>query len=117
MKSLFALPLVAISGIAFAGEKSAPVVTQQAVVVSSSDCASASRLGGCGGGLLSRRAERREARVASRSCGCSAATATVCTEQPAIIRTESIYRTTKVGEKTTIVPAGAAQTVQPKSGK
>jgi hypothetical protein len=41
----------------------------------------------------------------------------VCTEQPAVIRTESVYKTTKVGEKVTIVPAGAAQTVQPKSGK
>ena len=92
MKPFLALAALVSSGIAFAG-----------------DCANCSS----GGGLFSRRAERREARAtarASSSCSsASTATASLYTEQPAVIRTESVYKTTKVGDKVTIVPSGAAK--------
>lgn len=82
-RKVFALALVAVSGVVFAG-----------------DC------GDCAGrqGLLARRADRK----ASRSCCSAPATSSVVTEEPAVIRTEAIYQTRKVGEKVTIVPAGAA---------
>lgn len=55
--------------------------------------------------LADRRADRRAAKVA-RCGGAECAKKTVqVTETPAIIRTESVYETRKVGTKTTIVPA------------
>lgn len=50
-------------------------------------------------GFLARRAAARAARHAVP------ATTKVVTEQPAIIKTETIYQTKKVGEKVTVVPA------------
>lgn len=49
-------------------------------------------------GFLARRAAARAARHAQP------ATTKVVTEQPAVIKTETIYKTTKVGEKVTVVP-------------
>ena len=49
-------------------------------------------------GILGRRAAARAARHAKP------ATTTVVTEQAAVIKTESIYKTTKVGEKVTVTP-------------
>lgn len=96
-----ALSLVAV--LAFAG------------VSLAGDCGSAVASDGCGRqGLLARRAERRAARS---SCGCEPATATLETVQPAEIRTQTIYKTTKVGERVTIVPTGSTQTVQPSTTK
>lgn len=90
MKSIVALGLLTVSGVAFAG-----------------DC------GGLFSGFGSRRANRREARAAvagscaNGSCG-SASTAKTVEETPAVIRTESVYQTRKVAEKVTIAPASGA---------
>lgn len=54
-------------------------------------------------GFLARRAAARAARH------CQPATTKVVTEQPAIIKTEAIYQTRKVGEKVTVVPAPAKE--------
>lgn len=52
-------------------------------------------------GFLARRAAARAARHAQPS------TTKVVTEQPAVIKTETIYQTRKVGEKITVVPVPA----------
>jgi len=52
-------------------------------------------------GLFGRRAERRS----SASSQAAAATATVVEESPAVIRTESTFKTVPTGKKTVIVPA------------
>ena len=64
-------------------------------------CAYAGDCPDCEGrkGILGRRAAARAARHAKP------ATTTVVTEQPAVIKTESVYETRKIGEKITIIPA------------
>ena len=116
-----ALFLAGITSAAMAGEKSAPAQAASAVVVvKGSDggcesCASASGRSTFG--------ERRAARVGSRSgllfgrgrgaCGSAggscATEAVAVTETPAVIRTESVYQTRKVGERTVIAPAKQAK--------
>lgn len=63
-------------------------------------------------GFRSRRAEIRAVkRNLGASCGCCAASESkVVEEVPAVIRKESVYRTVKVGEKVTVVPAESAAT-------
>ena len=97
VKYALALSLVAISGIAFAGD--------------CGDCASGRQ------GLFARRAERRAARSSCASSACESSTAKVMEEAPAVIRRESVYKTSKVGERTVIAPAGQFQTVNPAASK
>ena len=91
------------------------------------------RGGVLGGHLLGNGKARREARREARSsaavvvaagdcvggaCGKSAAALTVtATEAPAVIRTETIYKTQKVGQKTTIAPATANNAASQPGGK
>jgi hypothetical protein len=66
------------------------------------DCADGACAAGAGRrGLFGRRAERRS----YASCQAAAATATVVEESPAVIRTESTFKTVPTGKKTVIVPA------------
>ena len=67
------------------------------------DCADGACAAGAGRrGLFTRRAERRSAASCSQA---AAATATLVEETPAVIRTESTFKTVPTGKKKVIVPA------------
>jgi hypothetical protein len=72
----------------------------QAKAVVKDDCCDCQPAGRSG--LISGIAARRQARVSARHA--VPATTKVVTEQPAVIRTEAIYQTKKVGEKVTVFP-------------
>jgi hypothetical protein len=127
-KTLAIVP--ALAGVAAAGDYSRPVVVTRAVPVAAVPVGSVAvlGLGGCLGcdrpTLADRRAERRASRGSRLGgCGCGgcevATQAVQVTETPAVLRTEAIYQTRKVGQKTTLVPANQATTQTPagKSGK
>ena len=87
----------ALAGVVVAGEQS-----PKAVVTKATSCDCQAVVGRST--LAERRADRRAAR-GFRCNGSECATRTVeVTETPAIIRTESVYETRKVGQKTTIAP-------------